>query len=412
MATMITAASDWRSAQWLRAGIIHALGCYALLMYGVAYYAVTTAAPRMAADFGIATPTVFGLLTVSLLLTAILAPRLGRWTDRAGAATVLLTGAVLRAAALIVMALTSELWLFALAFLVVQCLGQLTEYDATFAAAVDIAGDKARVAMSQITLWGGLASTVFWPTTAWLLDAIGWRTMLLVFAATWLVACLPIAALARALSRASLPSGAGEADGTSTDRFAPQHTGTRSPPFGLIAAAFAFGGVAYCLPFLMLPTLEGLGLGAAAVTVGMLFGPSQTAGRFFEMVAGGKVRATTVAVFASAVVALALAVLLIGNVWAGLVFAVLFGAGGGVGYVVRGSVVLELYGTGAYATWLGRLGTVRLLVSAIAPFVLSLVLETWGARAVVMLCGTAALVSLACFAVLSHRLRPDAPPSG
>ena len=383
---------------------INALGLYAMVMYGITYYAITTAAPRMAAEFGYPGSSIFAVLTVSLLMTAVLAQRLGRLTDRIGASNILLGGALLRCAMLAGMALAPEPLTFALALLLVQILGQATEYDATFAAAVELAGEKARSGMSQITLWGGLASTAFWPATAFLLERMTWRSMFLVYAAVLLVICVPIAAFIRAVSdhgRAAklAPAVAARVDGSAAPSHEPQQSDL--PPFWLLAAAFALGGVAYNLPSLMLPVLDGLGLGASAVVVGLIFGPAQTAGRFVDMIVGDRVRAISVAVVASAMVAVAFVVLLTGGVWAAIAFAVLFGAGAGVGYVVRGSVVLAFYGQQGYATWLGRLGTVRLVVTALSPLGLALILERLGAHAVIVVCGAAAVLSLTCFAALA-----------
>lgn len=393
---------QWAPGAWARALAINGLGLYVMLMYGITYYAVTTTAPRMAADLGIPASAVFAVITVSLLITAALAPRIGRWTDRAGAATILLIGASARTAMLAAMALAPEPITFVVALFAVQTLGQLTEYDATFAAAVDMPGDRARTGMSQITLWGGVASTVFWPLTAFLLERMHWRSMFLLYAGVLLAVCVPVAALLRSIPRAATPVSGSHATAQSSQGNVSHHQPAHSRfTFALVAAAFAFGGVAYNLPALMLPVLEGLGLGASAIVVGMIFGPSQTAGRFFDMVLGGRVSAMTVAVIASAMVAVALAVLLVGGTWAGIAFAMLFGAGAGVGYIVRGSVILTLYGRQDYATWLGRLGRVRLIVTAVSPLGLALILERFGAHAVIFACGAAALLSLACFAWLA-----------
>jgi MFS family permease len=390
-----------------RAWAINGLGLYVLVMYGITYYAITTSAPQMAADLEVPVSAIFGLLTVSLLASAGLAPYCGRWTDRFGAAAMLLIGATLRAVALGLTALAGDVWLFAAAFLAVQILGLATEYDATFAAAVDLGVKHARTGMSQITLWGGLASTVFWPMTAVLLDYMSWRSMLLIFAAVLLSICVPIAALLRQIPRVTrepsspLPKQPKVASPLQTERRA-------TPSFVLVAAAFAFGGFAYNLPSLMLPVLDGLGLGASAVLVGMLFGPAQTAGRFCDMLVGNRVHPLMVAVMAAASVALSLVILPIGGVSAGLTFALLFGAGAGVGYVVRGSVILALYGASAYATQLGRLGSLRLTVAAASPLLLSVVLENFGARAVVLVCGIATLLSLTCFVLLARGARHSA----
>lgn len=255
--------------------------------------------------------------------------------------------------------------------------------------------------MSQITLWGGLASTVFWPATAFLLDHVSWRAMFVTYAFLILCTCVPIAI---GLRRIATDGPAGDA-APEREAAAPRQAVSAGslPVFLIVAAAFALGGVAYNLPSLMLPVLDGLGLGASALVVGMLFGPAQTTGRFVDMLLGGRVHAIAVAVIAAAMVAIALFLLLIGGVWAGLAFALLFGAGAGVGYVVRGSVMLALYGPVGYATWLGKLSTIRLTVTAVSPFALSLVLEHFGATSVIYVCIAAAVLSLASFVLLARR---------
>ncbi|ODT14892.1 MAG: hypothetical protein ABS35_33240 [Kaistia sp. SCN 65-12] len=392
-----------RPNMWL---ISSGLGLYVLLMYGIAYYAVTTAAPRIAAEFSIPVSTIFAMFSAALLSTALLAPLYGRWMDQFGAARILLIGAILRSTALALMALAPNLFLFAIAFLVVQLLSQITEYDAAFASAVDIAGEQARAAISGITLWGGVASTIFWPATSFLIGELGWRVMMLAYAGLMLVVCVTIAAWLGTIPRRR--SLVGRSDTVaSTDRPSRAPTWRLDRRFVVLAAAFAFGGIAANLPALMLPVLEGLGLGATAIVAGMVFGPSQTAGRLFEMLFGTKMHAVRVGIIASTVVAGSLAILLVGNsAWIGLLFAVMFGAGVGVSYVVRGSVVLALYGTSDYATWLGRLGRVRLVVSAFAPFVLAAVMDIYGAWYVVAFCAIAASLSLGFFVWLA-RLAKD-----
>jgi predicted MFS family arabinose efflux permease len=384
--------------------VSNALGAYVTLMYGIAYYAVTTAAPRMAADFGVDTADVFGLLSIGLLLSALFSPAVGRWIDRVGAKRALIVGAVARACVLAGLAFTPDFWSFAPVFVAAQLLSPLTEYDATFAAATQIAGDEARRVMSQITLWGGFASTAFWPASAFLLDAAGWRSMMLLYAAIMLVACVPLAAVLPARLPMPARTARNEEAATTTD-----WTDGR---FVLLALAFAFGAVAYNLPSILLPVLDGLGLGAAAILAGMIFGPAQTAARLCEALFGSRVRALTVAVLATLALAVALAMLLLvpGALWAALVFALLFGAGAGVSSVVRGSVVLELYGRADYALRLGRLGSVRLVVTAATPFGLALALDRFGAQSVVAVCLAATLASLACFAVLQRLRAGPTPP--
>ena len=57
---------------------------------------------------------------------------------------------------------------------------RLTLYEAAFAALARIGGPDARRPISQITLLGGLASTVFWPIGHALAERLGWRGAVLV----------------------------------------------------------------------------------------------------------------------------------------------------------------------------------------------------------------------------------------
>ena len=262
--------------------------------------------------------------------------------------------------------------------------------------------------MSQITLWGGVASTAFWPLTAMLLDHGSWRGMLLLYACIMLFVCTPIAfsltrhPRERMRTAAELP--------THMEAISGGEVVAQPAPsvltFALLASAFALAGVAFSLPLLMLPVLDGLGLGASAILAGALFGPSQTAGRFADLLFGRWTHPLSIALLSMLAVVLSLVILVAGGptVTSAVTFGILFGIGVGVGYVTRGSVVLALYGTRNYATRLGHLGSIRLTVSAVAPYFLAVVLEQAGAAHVVIVCAVTAALSVLCFAMLKRNV--------
>ena len=108
-------------------------------------------------------------------------------------------GSVLVAAGLAALAMTTAPWPICWSG---PCLGlamRLTLYDAAFAALVQVTPTRGRRAISYLTLFGGVASTVFWPIGYWLEARYGWRMTLMVFAAHQ-SRCLPAAALVRARS--------------------------------------------------------------------------------------------------------------------------------------------------------------------------------------------------------------------
>src|SRR3546814_17733686 len=59
---------------------------------------------------------------------------------------------------------------------------RLTLYDAAFASLVRVGGHHARRPIAQITLLGGLASTVFWPLGHALVHYFDWRGALWAYA--------------------------------------------------------------------------------------------------------------------------------------------------------------------------------------------------------------------------------------
>ena len=64
-------------------------------------------------------------------------------------------------------------------------------YDAAFASLGALYGKAAGGAIASVTLFGGFASTVCWPASAYLVDHVGWRSTCLVYAAIHLVVALP-----------------------------------------------------------------------------------------------------------------------------------------------------------------------------------------------------------------------------
>jgi hypothetical protein len=106
---------------------------------------------------------------------------------------------------------------------------------AAFATLHRISGGAYRKAVTVLTLFGGFASTVFWPLSQFLLDTAGWRAAFGVFAALNLLICLPVHLL-------MLPRGhAAPAPGHSTHPLAPPPV--HAPAiFAWLATALA-GGV-------------------------------------------------------------------------------------------------------------------------------------------------------------------------
>lgn len=395
-------------ATWAETVVVNGLGLYTLVVYGITYYAIGAAAPAMARDFGTTTSAVFALMACALIGTAALAPRVGRLVDRVGAGPVLLWGAIARGIALIGLASAADLWTFAIALMAVQACSIATEYEAAFAAAVQAHGSEARSSVSLITLWGGFASTAFWPLTAAAMTYTSWRVTLGAYAIAMLVVCVPVAAgvMRQAAARARRDAGRGPSRPVSPKPNGGAITGTASRSLYLpLLLAFCFSSVVTAMPVILPPMLEALGHGGSAVLAGMLFGPAQTAARFLDFAFSKRLSPLSVAVFGTALLPVALALLIGGgtNLGTAVAFAIVFGAGNGLAYVVRGTVVLAVFDAREYATWLGRISRVRLIVSAAVPFLLALVIEQFGATAALSICLASGTIATLFFALVWQR---------
>jgi MFS family permease len=404
-------AATGRRRQWA----VNALGLSVLVTYGITYYAVGSAAPHIAREFGLGTEWIFGVFSCALLLNAGVAASAGRLVDRIGGGRALFLGSLGRAGAIVAMALAPEFWSFAAALVAVMLFGQLTEYDAAFAAVVQTQGERARRSISQITLWGGFASTAFWPLSAVLLERMGWREMFLIYAGVMVLVAWPVGWLFQDRSAAKRP--ADPADPAQAAATAPQYSAPepavplsdaeRNQAHWLLVGALSFSAIAMAIPVIFLPILQGLGFAAAALIAATVFGPAQTGARALEFLVSGRWHPLTVAVIATALLPLSLLILAFGEptVATAVAFALLYGAGNGISYVIRGTVALALFGAQGYGQRLGRIATFRLVVSAAMPLVMALVMERASVQAAVLMCAAAGIAATVCFAILALRYR-------
>lgn len=139
---------------------------------------------------------VFAAFSASLLVSAVLGPRVGRTIDRFGGREVLSVSNLLFAGGLGLLAISQSmpmpmpmLWL---GWLVIGAAMGLGLYDAAFATLGRVCGTTARSAITGITLIASFASTVGWPSTACGDVALGWRGTCAAWAIAHIVFGIPL----------------------------------------------------------------------------------------------------------------------------------------------------------------------------------------------------------------------------
>jgi hypothetical protein len=266
-------------------------------------------------------------------------------------------------------------------------------YDAAFATLGRLYGKQARSAITTLTLWGGFASTVCWPLSAWLVEHFGWRGACTVYAAIQIFLSLPLHAFVLP-GVGSFPPDA-KPSGHPTEATAPVVLagGRRTQAFLLLATVLTLGAVtASMIGVHLLTFLQARGLElAAAVGLGVLVGPSQVGARVVEMAFGRHYHPIWTMVASVLLVAAGVILLTVGFPILAVALA-LYGAGNGIGSIAKGTLPLALFGPFGYASLMGKLAMPSLLAQALSPSVGAVLIERSGpGAALVFLAGMAGL---------------------
>ncbi|HZQ62923.1 MAG TPA: MFS transporter [Casimicrobiaceae bacterium] len=357
---------------WL---LVSSLGIAQIISWGTLYYSIAVLGANMRRDLGISETTLFGAYSFSLLLSGIFAPAAGRAIDRWGGRNVMSAGSLIAAVSLFAIGQTQGVvWLY-----VAWALGgvamTLALYEPAFVTLSQHTGNAYRRALTVLTLFGGLASTAFWPLSLAGLSTIGWRDTMTGFALLELLVCLPLhffcipkEPFSEPASRDAAPAAPVHPPATTAER----HRARRAA-FVALATAFALNGfVVSAIGIHLIAVLQGKAFTlASAVWVSSFIGPMQVAGRAAEFTIGRRFASRTIGILSYAAIALALMLLipLQGAAWVALLFALLYGASNGVLTIVRGIVPAELFGRVGFGGTLGALVAPSLIGRAIAPLV-------------------------------------------
>lgn len=390
--------------------LILALGVTQVIGYGALYYAFAVLAPRMTESFGWAPEWTYGGFAAGLLAGGLVAPAVGRLIDGYGTRIVMSIGSALAGVALLALAEARGPVSYFAAMIALEVVSTMVLYDAAFAALTQARGAQARRAISQLTLIGGFASTLFWPLTTMLLGQFDWREIYRLYAVLQFALCVPLH-LFLLPGRVRHPIGI--APSTPTGEVAAGrsylHGDARRSAFLLLALAFSLQGfVVSAMSVHMLTLLQGLGLSAAvAVGIGAMIGPSQVAGRLVEMLFGTALQPVTTAWVSAVLMPLGLMLLLVGGMTATLagLFAVAYGISMGLGSIVRGTVPLQLFGPAGYGAMLGKLSAPGLIIRAAAPLAFAVLIERAGqVPSLLLLIALSTLAAVALFA-LARRVK-------
>ena len=357
--------------------IVLALGTTQTLAWASSYYLPAILADPIARDLGVSSNWIFGAFSGSLVISAMLGPRVGRQIDLVGGRQVLSLSNLTLAAGLTLLGTTYSILVLVIAWLLLGIGMGLGLYDAAFGALGRIYGDSARRAITGITLIAGFASTVGWPLTAFGLESIGWRNTCFAWALSHILIGLPI-------NFFMLPAvtGAKAAAAAAIKPHIPMDRTMILLAFAFAAAWSVTGAMAAHLPRI----LEATGATTLqAVSAGALIGPAQVAARMVEaswLSRYHPLLSTRIACLTHPIGAAIIGVL--GGGVASSAFAIFHGAGNGILTIARGTLPLAIFGPQNYAYRLGIIGAPARMAQAAAPLAFGLLIDSMGSRILIV----------------------------
>ena len=305
---------------------------------------------------------------LATVVSALVAPGVGRAVDRGRAVVMMAAGPVIGAAALVLLALAQGEVVWFAAWAGLGLAQALCLYDVCFGMMIRRFGPEARGAITRVTLVAGLASTLAFPAGAWLAEGWGWRGAVWVAVAVVLGVMLPLQVwAARVLARGTA---AAEVRGVARLRWAEV---LRMPGFLGLAALFSLVNLNHwMLVNHIRPMLEALAVPAdLGIVAAAVIGPAQVLGRLALAAAGARVGTGAASWITVGALVVAPVFLVLAVVWpvAAVGFAACQGAAMGIITILRPVLVAETFGQERFGAVAGMMAIPGLAAMAVAPLI-------------------------------------------
>ncbi|MGY2067297.1 MFS transporter [Blastococcus sp. SYSU DS0619] len=177
--------------------MVWALSVTETVSYGVLYYSFAVFLVPMREELDASTVQLSGALTLALALTGIGGVVVGRWLDRSGPRWIMTAGSLLGGASVLAWSQAAGLPGLYLAFTGIGLASAAVLYEPAYAVINTwFRRDRAK-ALLTLTVVAGFASTIFLPTSQFLIEVLGWRSALVVLAGVVAACAVPHALLLR-----------------------------------------------------------------------------------------------------------------------------------------------------------------------------------------------------------------------
>src|SRR3954470_18127768 len=333
---------------------------------------------QMAADLHMDIAAVFAGTSVFYIAMGLASPWLARPFTRYGARRLMMVGTLVSTPGFILLAVAQGPLTYFAGWVFLGVAGSATLTTAGLIVLNEVAGRNARSAIGALMLVTGLASSVFWPTTAFITSLFGWRCACLVYAAIMPLVCLPLFAFGL-----PIPNKAGPVTVHGVASTGLPAGPSRSTFYLMLATLGLYVFVTFGMGAVLIELFKAEGLSAAqAVSFGSMLGVIQVAARGIDFLGGGRWDGISTGLVAGFALPVAMLLLMTseGATWAVAVFILLYGAGSGAMAVARATIPLVFYDQAEFAKAMSMIALPLNLASAVSPPLLVGLLTQFGSR--------------------------------
>lgn len=359
-------------------GVALGLGLVQIITWGTTFYLPAVIAAQVAEELFLSTSQVFAGFSLGILCMGFFSFALTQAYKYFSQKALLQIGLFTNFIGLLTLSYSHEYFLYCISWIMLGIGMRLTLYDAVFALLLHVNRLTARKLISQITLYGGLSSAIFWPLGVYLTDNFGWRNLVILYAFLQFPAFLLVKfSKLDCLSREMDCFGK---DGEIVPEGLDRKVLINSLLFILIFSIFSFINTGLTTHAILLMGLLGVGVAQIAASSSVR-GVSQTLIRILELLFLKRQSALRLNILVALLFFLSILVFFIDWKLEVLpyIFFMLSGFAIGLMSITRGSVPIELYSS-RKAALVAQLLAPVFISSALAPAVFSMIIETYGGR--------------------------------
>ncbi len=386
-----------------RYALVFGLGITCTIGYATVLYSFSLLSIEIEKAFNWTNEFIFGVYSLGVFLTGLVATYVGRLIDRQGARLPMCMGSILVSLSFFGLSIMDSKVEFVFFMLTLEVVSILVIYESAFVALTQSMGQEARKAISQITLIAGFASTIAWPLISELLKYTDWRGVYVCMALLHICVCLPIhwlvvKPIVSHKYRHKPDSQVTHDIGVGRDRVTEVLIAV-----ALGLAAFTVVGLQIHL-FVIFDHLHVSE--RIAIIAGALIGPFQVISRLTDMFLTRYITAYHVGLISISAMTIGLMFLIATQAitpLSALLFAIFFGIGQGLTNIVRGALPLQFFGVSGYGKITGRMNKYRLFLTALAPISFAYVIDRVGVLALIICLIAVCIVSAGLLRIATQR---------